>query len=59
MTRLCGRDTEKDLFGDPGGYPVVMASQNNGKPCPACGTAIIKEAYLGGSVYYCRECQKS
>jgi formamidopyrimidine-DNA glycosylase len=58
MTRRGGRDTEKDLFGAPGGYPVVMSSQNNGKPCPVCGTPIVKEAYLGGSVYYCRACQK-
>ncbi len=58
MTRLGGRDTEKDLFGNPGGYTVVMSAKNNGSPCPVCGTPILKEAYLGGSVYYCRQCQK-
>ena len=58
MTRLGGRDTEKDLFGNPGGYQVTMASKNNGTPCPVCGNLIVKEAYLGGSVYYCSECQK-
>jgi formamidopyrimidine-DNA glycosylase len=26
-------------------------------PCPVCGTAIVKEAYLGGSIYYCKKCQ--
>ena len=52
------RDTEKDLFGNPGGYPVVMSAKNNGAPCPNCGTPITKEAYMGGSVYFCRDCQR-
>ena len=59
MTNLGGRDTEKDLYANPGGYAVTMSAKNNGKPCPACGNLIVKEAYLGGSVYYCKECQKS
>lgn len=57
MTRLGGRDTEKDLFGDPGGYLTVMSAKNAGAPCPGCGGPIRKEAYLGGSVYYCAQCQ--
>jgi formamidopyrimidine-DNA glycosylase len=57
MTRLGGRDTEKDLFGQPGGYITLMSAKNAGAPCPECGTPIRKEAYLGGSVYYCPECQ--
>lgn len=57
MTRLGGRNTEKDLFGNPGGYQTVMCAANHGKPCPRCGTPIIKEAYLGGSVYTCGKCQ--
>ncbi len=57
MTRLGGRDTEKDLFGNQGGYHTVMSANNNSKPCPNCGTPIVKEAYLGGSVYYCSQCQ--
>ncbi|MBN1533184.1 MAG: endonuclease VIII [Spirochaetes bacterium] len=57
MERRGGRDTERDLLGNPGGYATVMSSKNAGKPCPACGTAIRKEAYLGGSVYYCERCQ--
>jgi len=57
MTRLGGRSTEKDLFGEPGGYQVVMFAKNKGKPCPRCGGEIIKEAYLGGSVYTCQTCQ--
>lgn len=59
MTSLGGRETEKDLFGNPGGYKVIMSSRSEGKPCPECGAPIVKEAYLGGSVYYCRECQRS
>ncbi len=58
MTRLGGRDTEKDLFGQPGGYLTFMSAKNAGAPCPGCGGPITKEAYLGGSVYYCVNCQQ-
>ena len=58
MTRLGGRDTEKDLFGQPGGYLTIMSAKNAGAPCPGCGGPITKEAYLGGSVYYCVNCQQ-
>ena len=52
-----GRDTEKDLFGNFGGY-ITKASKNTlGKPCGRCGEPIVKEAYLGGVVYYCPACQ--
>ncbi|HSN94783.1 MAG TPA: zinc finger domain-containing protein [Anaerolineaceae bacterium] len=57
MTALGGRSTEKDLFGRPGAYQVVMCAANATAPCPRCGGPIIKEAYLGGSVYYCPSCQ--
>lgn len=57
MTRLGGRSTEKDLFGNPGRYQVVMCADNKDKPCPVCGTSILKESYMGGSVYICRQCQ--
>ena len=52
-----GRDTEKDLFGAAGGYITVMSKNNDGMPCPSCGGFIKKEAYMGGSVYYCETCQ--
>lgn len=58
MTRAGGRSTEKDLFGQPGGYQVRLCAQNNGKPCPRCGSLIVKEAYLGGSIYTCPTCQQ-
>jgi formamidopyrimidine-DNA glycosylase len=52
-----GRDTEKDLYGLCGGYITRMSSKTASKPCPACGHEIIKEAYMGGSIYYCEHCQ--
>lgn len=57
MVALGGRDTEKDLFGRPGGYRTVMCARRLAEPCPACGSAKVKETYLGGSVYYCPGCQ--
>jgi formamidopyrimidine-DNA glycosylase len=58
MTAQGGRDTEKDLFGKPGGYRTRLSKNTVGKPCPVCGGMIIKEAYLGGSIYFCEGCQK-
>ncbi len=52
-----GRDTERDLFGREGGYRTIASKNTLGKPCPVCGTAIRKEAYMGGAVYYCGRCQ--
>jgi formamidopyrimidine-DNA glycosylase len=57
MTALGGRDTEKDLYGQPGGYFTQMSRNTVGKPCPACGAALRREAYLGGNVYFCPACQ--
>ncbi len=52
-----GRDTEKDLMGQKGGYKTLMSKNTMALSCPKCGAKIIKEAYLGGSVYYCEYCQ--
>ena len=57
MTRHGGRSTEKDLFGNPGGFQVVMCAANKEQPCPECGTLIKKESYMGGSIYTCPNCQ--
>jgi formamidopyrimidine-DNA glycosylase len=57
MVEQGGRDTERDLFGQPGGYRTVLSRNTAGKPCPACGALIKKEPYLGGSIYYCPGCQ--
>ncbi|MDR2712373.1 MAG: endonuclease VIII [Clostridiales bacterium] len=58
MTALGGRDTEKDLFGNPGGYITTMSKKNDGMPCPICGGLIRRLAYMGGNVYVCEGCQK-
>ncbi len=58
MTFKGGRDTERDLFGCSGGYKSVLSKNTVGKPCPVCGELVKKEAYLGGSIYFCPGCQK-
>lgn len=58
MTFKGGRDTERDLFGCYGGYKSVLSKNTVGKPCPVCGELVKKEAYLGGSIYFCPGCQK-
>jgi formamidopyrimidine-DNA glycosylase len=58
MLKGGGRDTEIDLYGNHGGYKTVLSKNTAGKPCPACGTAIKKESYLGGSIYFCSQCQR-
>lgn len=57
MADLGGRDTEKDLFGQAGGYQTVLSRKTVGQPCPRCGTLIQKAMYGGGSVYFCEVCQ--
>ena len=57
MAENGGRDTETDLFGNPGRYVTIMSRNHVGKPCPACGTQIRKAAYMGGSIYFCPDCQ--
>ncbi len=57
MTTQGGRDTEPDLFGKPGGYTSRCSKNTAGLPCVKCGSLIVKEAYMGGSVYYCPTCQ--
>jgi len=57
MTDAGGRDVEKDFFGNPGGYKTILSRLTVGAPCPVCGRAIVKEAYMGGAVYYCPGCQ--
>jgi formamidopyrimidine-DNA glycosylase len=53
MTEQGGRDTERDLFGEPGGYATRVSKNTVGKPCPHCNSLVVKEAYMGGSIYYC------
>lgn len=59
MTASGGRDTEKDLFGNPGGYRTLLSSKTLDSPCPSCGGSLVREAYLGGNIYFCPVCQKN
>lgn len=58
MAQSGGRDTEKDIFGNACGYKTKMSKLTYKEPCPVCGSEIIKQAYMGGSVYFCPSCQK-
>ncbi len=55
--RKGGRNTERDIYGAPGGYEVILSAKTAKEPCPVCGSPITKQAYLGGSVYFCPQCQ--
>jgi formamidopyrimidine-DNA glycosylase len=57
MVELGGRDTERDLYGQRGGYGRIMHSKSAGEPCPECGTRVVKMQYLGGACYVCPRCQ--
>jgi formamidopyrimidine-DNA glycosylase len=52
-----GRDTEKDLFGKSGGYRTVLSSKTLAYPCRVCGSGLKREAFLGGNIYFCPQCQ--
>lgn len=58
MTDQGGRDTERDLYGQPGGYTTRCSKLTVGKPCQVCGALIEKASYMGGSIYFCPTCQK-
>ena len=53
-----GRNTQKDLFGKKGQYACILSSKTYKAGCPLCGDEIIKESFMGGSIYYCPHCQK-
>jgi len=57
MTARGERDTERDVFGQAGGYRTLMSNKTLNKPCPICGGRITRQAYLGGNIYYCETCQ--
>jgi len=58
MTEQGGRDTMKDLFGRAGDYITKLSKNTINNPCPICGSRIIKQAYMGGNIYFCEGCQK-
>ncbi len=57
MAEQGGRDVERDLYGQPGGYRCILSAQTWRNGCPICHGEIEKKPYLGGSVYYCPACQ--
>lgn len=57
MIRQGGRNTEKNLYGQPGGYQTLLSKITYHSGCPYCGGDITKMAYLGGTVYFCPRCQ--
>lgn len=54
---LGGRDSERDLYNQPGCYHRILDSTAVGQPCSVCGAAIEKIQFLGGSAYFCPCCQ--
>ncbi len=58
MSDQGGRDTEKDLFGNPGGYMTLLSKKTAWTPCTVCGYELRKDSYMGGTIYYCEHCQK-
>lgn len=57
MTARGGRDTESMLLGEAGGYRTLLSKKTYDLPCPACGRQIVRQAFLGGNVYFCPACQ--
>lgn len=58
MAAVGGRETERDLFGMPGGYKRVLHAKMAGMSCPACGSTIERFQYLGGACIVCPQCQR-
>lgn len=57
MTNQNGRDTERGICGNPGGYKTRMSKNTLFASCPSCGNQIRKESYMGGAIYFCPTCQ--
>jgi hypothetical protein len=45
-------------YGRVRGYKSFLSKDLVGKPRPVVGAPIKKEAYMGGSVYFCEKCQQ-
>lgn len=58
VTERGGRYDEFDLYNNRGGYIRLMDKNTLGCPCPNCGQAIEKIQYLGGTCYFCSNCQQ-
>lgn len=57
MARESGRNVEKDLNGEPGGYRCLPSAKTWKDGCPVCHGAVVRQPYLGGNVYHCPACQ--
>ena len=57
ITAAGGRDTEKDIYGNYGGYRTRLSKNTYKIGYCTCGGVIEKQAYLGGTVYTCSKCQ--
>lgn len=57
MVEQGGRNTEKDLYGQPGGYHCLLSAKTWKDGCPVCHSDITRQPYLGGNIYYCPTCQ--
>ena len=53
-----GRYDEYDLYNNRGKYVRIMDKNAVGHPCPECGGNIKKMQYLGGTCYFCPDCQE-
>ena len=58
VTEMGGRYDEYDLYNNPGGYIRKMDKNAVGRPCPECGAEIENIQYLGGTCYFCPNCQQ-
>ena len=57
MIKLGGRNSDRNLYGELGGYKRILHSKVVGDPCPECTTPFEKKQYLGGAIYFCPSCQ--
>jgi formamidopyrimidine-DNA glycosylase len=58
MIDMGGRDSETDIYNNKGGYLTINTAFKNDGKCPVCKDKVVKEQYMGGSIYYCPSCQK-
>lgn len=59
LARACkagGRTSERDLYGQAGGYTAMSERKHIGEPCPRCGQPLGK-ASVGGVIAFCPSCQ--
>jgi formamidopyrimidine-DNA glycosylase len=52
-----GRNDERNLFNEAGGYIRIMDRNAPNRPCPRCSGTVTKIQYLGGACYLCPACQ--